>query len=647
MPALLFTTANMVVLLTGTVIVRMLALDNSLDRSLAFVALTLAQVIVSVSFAGIVLQRLAAGPILIVNAVILAAAVTLSGRRGLRPRCVPGRRIASLASRLGTDWWLLFLTAMAVGEICWRLIVAYTLPPLGFDALWYHLTTVAAWLQAGKIVPSPLSLMASVYPANGEIFFTWPSLFLRSDVLVDIVQLGFAVVAAAAVAGIGRVVGLNQRAAAAAGLLFFLAPVVMTQSTIAYVDVIFVASFLLACYFMLRFLQSSAFVFGDSAPSQPDLRFAALSGISAGITLGTKSFGLLYCGVLTILIGAHVMTAVIRRRIGFRAAGRSFSVFAVPLVALGSAWYVRTWWQYGNPIYPVRVKLLGVTLFPGIALDNFLTTPSHVGPWWIEVLAQWYHDLLWHHPRYYSFDARPGGFGPLWSYVAAPLLPIFVFEMIQKKRWAAVNFLLPVAIVFLGQPSNWWSRFTMPVLAVGMIGAVYFISRAPARAGALAKAVVVALVAVGLWLSSAKIDQAIPAGRIVRLATRPEEERTIGKIAYPSFEWVDNIESHARIGVDTSTSSLTSAPRVRFFYPLFGSHFTHRVFPLTGTTISDFRNHLTAGGVDYVMVGGTGTFAELAQEAARLGCLHGISVSNNPVTRAYRVDRRCTKARKQ
>ncbi len=47
------------------------------------------------------------------------------------------------------------------------------------------------------------------------------------------------------------------------------------------------------------------------------------------------------------------------------------------------------------------------------------------------------------------------------------------------------------------------------------------------------------------------------------------------------------------------------------------------------------------------MIGGRGRFAELAEEAARLGCLHEVAASEHPSTRAYRVDAQCVGASKR
>jgi hypothetical protein len=645
-----FAAANALVLLTGTVMVRTFGFDDPLDRVLALVTLASAQIMLSVLLAGILLTRLSAGALLAINTILLAIVAACAHAHGRRPpssRPSIARALRPVRSGRPEDgsqrWWLLVLILLAAGEFGWRLLVAYALPPLGFDALWYHLTTVAGWLQAGKIAESPLVLWSSVYPQNGEIFFAWPAVFLRNGAIADLVQLGFAVVAAAAVTGIGRSIGLSDGAAVAAGLLFFLAPVVTSQSTIAYVDLIFIAAFFTAFHFVLRFLHPARTMRTDAA-DRPPLRFAALGGAASGIALGTKSLGILYCGVLTALLVANLAAAVARRRTSVRTAASAFAWFAVPLAIFGTFWYIRTWVLFGNPVYPVKVDILGLAVFPGRPLGDFLSVPRPAGPWWFEVLAQWSHDFLWRGHRYYGFDARPGGFGPLWSYLAAVLLPVFAYDTIRNKRWAAVNFLLPVAVVFLLQPYKWWSRFTLPVLAAGLIGLADCLDRAPPRIAAGARAVAVLLVVAGVWLSSAKIDQTITAGRILHLLTRPAAERTIGKVADPSFAWTDQVARGAHIGVDTTTSSFGSAPRVRFFYPLFGVHFEHRVYPLSGSTVAQFRRYLASRRIDYVAVGGSGPYADLAAAAARAGCLHEISAAGPTGARAYRVDAQCPAA---
>jgi hypothetical protein len=88
---------------------------------------------------------------------------------------------------------------------------------------------VAGWLQYGHIGTQHLHLYSASFPANLELLFTWVAVFLRSDVWIGAVQMPFAVVGAMAVVGIARLAEVRWPAAIAAGALFVLSPIVLTQ----------------------------------------------------------------------------------------------------------------------------------------------------------------------------------------------------------------------------------------------------------------------------------------------------------------------------------------------------------------------------------------------------------------------------------
>jgi len=284
------------------------------------------------------------------------------------------------------------------------------------------------------------------------------------------------------------------------------------------------------------------------------------------------------------------------------------------------------------------VDLLGHTLFSGLSLDDFLSAPPHPGSWWRSILGQWHQDqFLLVKPHYYNHDGRPSGFGPLWGYVAAPLLPVLALVMLRRNRMALVNFLLPVAVVFLAQPYNWWSRFTMLILAAGMIGVSYIIQEAPRRLATPLKATVLALVLVGLWFSTAKIDNGFSAPSILRRLVYPGERIEAAEAVYGgAFEVTRRAEPGARIGADTASEFFGGGPRIWYFYPLFGSSFDHFVYPLRGADRQRLSSYLTARRVDYVIVAREGKFSSLANEAAQAGCLQLVSEADAPPARAYR-----------
>jgi hypothetical protein len=283
---------------------------------------------------------------------------------------------------------------------------------------------------------------------------------------------------------------------------------------------------------------------------------------------------------------------------------RSLLVFVIPVLAMGSHHYVETWVQFGNPFYPVGVEVFGVELFDGRSLDSLLTPPISPGPWWLEVWGQWRRDYFFLvEPRFhaYSYDDRTSGLGPLWSYLGLPLLPIFALRLYRTNRAMVLNLLLPVAVIFTLQPYRWWSRFTMILIAVGMIAIVAIMEDLPRRWSTPLKASVLVLVAFGAFFPTIKVDGEFWAHRILKVARLPAEERTIGRVALPGYRWVDQTPEHATLGVDTSADFLGGQPYI-LAYPLFGARFEHSVYALPQTELNVFKRAVVQKQIRYVFV---------------------------------------------
>jgi hypothetical protein len=504
------------------------------------------------------------------------------------------------------------------------LVVAYVLPPSGFDALWYHLTTVAWWLQEGEITTKSLNVWSSVYPANGELFFTWVAVFLRDDTFLDLVQLVFGLIGVLAVAGIARVAGLGTVAAAAAGATFFLTPVVLAQASSSYVDLIFVSTFLVAAYWVLR-----AF----TAHGGPSLSRFVLGGLAGGLALGSKSTGIVYCGVLIALVAAWLLLAARRKRLAPGLSVAGFLCFTLPVLLLGGYWYVRTWATYGNPFYPVRVAVAGIELFDGRPLGDFLSSPEYSSVWWKELLWQWHQDRV---PfagfRYFGVGSSEGGLGPVWSYLMLPALIPFAFVAAKRKHPILAAFFIPLAVIFALQPYRWWSRFTIYLLAAGAIALFSVIEWLPSRVASAIRWLAVVLVVVGISYST-------PTKSVLSRLDQPRDERSIGDVVAPWFKWVDESPAGSRIAVDTTVPWVGAPPEIWFFYPLFGSRFENEVFPLRTESSARGREELATRNIDYVVVGARGRYAEWARAEARAGCFRRVFADEHALV--YRRVRRC------
>ncbi|MGY1735365.1 hypothetical protein [Geodermatophilus sp. SYSU D00684] len=491
---------------------------------------------------------------------------------------VAARRRGRFPSRAGWStglacWrrrpWAAALVGLAALALAWQLLVALVLPPYAYDALTYHLTTVAEWIRHGDLAPSALDLCCAYYPATPELLITFPALLLGDDALVGTVQVPFVVLGAAATAGLARSAGLSRSAAAAAGALFAVTPVVLTQAPTDYVDLMQAALVLAALHSVTRYAVGG------------DRNRLLVAGLAAGLVLGTKGTGPVWAVVLLVAAAVAGRIAVRRGRVRGPSAARGLAVAAVVGAVLGGWWYVRNAVTTGNPLYPFAVRLGDTTVFSGpVDVGETLTVPpaGADAPWPVTVALSWAGDLDFWNQGSYDYQQRLGGLGPLWPWLGLPLLVATVVVLVRRRDVT----LLPVAAVaavLLVQPYAWWARFTLPLAALGALAIALAATRAPwplLRRVVQGASLVLALASVAL--SSYAVDPAgraapLPASDVLALVGASGEERSVGRLFHPEYAFLSEVPEDATVVVD-----LRAEP-VRFVYPLFGPAFTRRVVP--------------------------------------------------------------------
>lgn len=538
--------------------------DSRVDAAITFGVVAAAGIVGALLLCGFP-GALRPWPVFGVASLWALVAVALAARTGRVPR----RPWLSRPALRGHGWEAA-VVAVAVLALGWQLLVALVLPPYAYDALTYHLTIVASWLQQENLDATPLSLCCARYPANAELLFTWPALFTGDDSLVDTVQVGFAVIGSLAAAGIARTAGLGAWAAAAAGALFVVTPAVLTQAPTNFADVIVAACALAALHSLLRFAVTGA-------PQR-----LVVAGVAAGLVLGTKGTGIVWA--LVILAAGLVIAVRVRQRDGRSAAGAVAAFLALAL-ALGGPWYARNWIETGNPVYPFRAEAAGVKVFDGpLRVDDVLTPPAAAAdsPWPVQVARSWAHDLAFWRLDSYDYQQRLGGLGPLWPWLALPLLVPLTVVLVRRRSPVLLAIGL-VALVLLVQPYRWWARFTIPLTALGAVAIAWMATVAPRRwMKTLVRTAALALALAGVALSSYEVDPAarapsLKAADLVGLIGAPAAERSLGRLFFPEYRFVERVPDDATVVVDLRAES------VRFVYPLFGPRRSRRVLPARGT----------------------------------------------------------------
>ncbi len=496
--------------------------------------------------------------------------------------------------------WTAALVLLASLSLALQVVVALVLPPYAYDALTYHLTTVAVWVQSESLAPSPLSRCCAFYPFTPELLVGFPAVLLHDNSLVGLVQLPFVLLGAAATAGIARIAGLTRSAAAAAGALFALTPAVLAQAPTNYVDVTLAAMVLSSLYALTRFAQTGV---------EQQL---IVAGLAAGMVLGTKGIGPLWA---IALFAAAIAASAIAVRTGRARSGSAITGLAGGAfggICLGGWWYIRNLATTGNPLYPFTVRVFGTTLFNGpINVGETLTVPP-VGansPWPVTVALSWASDLKFWNQGSIDYQQRLGGLGPVWVWLGLPLLAAMVVILIRRRNLALIP-LVAVLIVFLLQPYKWWARFTLPLAALGSVAVAWAIVSAPwpwLRTVLRTSALVLAIA--GAVLATYAVDPAaratdIPATQILALIGKPTEDRSLGRLVHHEYAFLDQVPENATMVVD-----LDARP-VRFVSPLFGPRFNRRVLPadagqvpINGWLVTSFGRPLdAAAGAAHVLI---------------------------------------------
>lgn len=548
------------VCVTGAAAARGLGL-RGLDALLAAFLAAVTQATAAAWLAGVPIGRLTAPTLAAVHGALTLVALTAAWalrRRHAQPS--PG----GAEPPPGTGPHLLLLAPMgllAAAQTAWTVAQAMVFPPYAWDALTYHLPAAALWVQAGRVTLVDWNqVWVNTYPANGELLMAHVLALTSGQSAVQLVQLPFALAAAAATAGMGLALGLGTRSAAFAGLAFYLTPIVLAQSGVPYVDLLFAALYLLAAFFLLRWRQTGR------------VAHVALAGTAMGLLAGTKTTGVAYAGVAAAV--AVVMAGPGRRR-------DALVALAVPGLAFGAYWYLRTWAAYGNPIYPIAVTFLGRTLFPGEGtLEELVVDLNTPEPYRGHPLFALVHTWLDRTPHL-AYDVRTGGFGPLWALLALPSIPYVLLDPPPGRRREVGMLAALLGLAFLVQPMRWWTRYTLAVLPLGLLAVARVMEARDSLLRRTVAAVATVLVLVGglagtlrhpkLGLEAFRKALDLPPGeqRITRLGVFYEDE----------YAWIDALApTPVTIAfVPRDPEAPPPGPYVAFPYVLLGDRLQNRI----------------------------------------------------------------------
>ena len=584
-------------------------------RQLIFLVAASAQIVASMQVAGFIVRSLAGASIAVINMLVLVP-VWLRTKPRVAVRCRARPTRPTRPWRLTAAVWRCarrepLCCALSLGVIVLvgaRAIEALMFPPTGYDALWYHLPSIAAWLQSGRISTVAYSPIIGRYPANTELLWAFPAALLQTGRFLAVSGVVALAVLGLGVRALARSTGLSASNAVSAGAVAVLTPVALAQSVANLVDLV-VAAWVVAA---AAFVHEAA-----KAAARHDRRhvywFACWCGVAVGLAVGSK-----YSSLSFALVALVSVVWVVYRSSVTGSTWRAVALFLLPVFVLGSAWYVHNVVADANPLSPFHTEIAGFTVFNG---------PAQPGQWLSEppqdqrgrskpaqLVRSWIEDAkLTLHPRAVSEEQRHGGLGPFWPLLGLPCVVVAAAAVarrrsVSNRRAHGVAALLIVAGA-LGQPYWWWSRFTIPFVALGAISFFHVADATKHRYRVVIRTAAAVLALAGGVLGVARIgypENRWSGGPSSALSLVRDQGGFVpyGRVM-GTYAWVDALPDGSHIGVDTTIET--------------GGGFV--LFPLFGLSLDNHVDSLAAPDADPTTHPGAMLNSVAAVVAARDGAL--------------------------
>lgn len=580
------------------------------DRLIGAFILGLAQIIATEMLLGIAFKQLYATPLFILNAIISSSVVVIATSSG---RIIFSNAYDEIRSETGrifkvinNDRVLLVIFGLLIASVCWMICLGYLFPSYAWDALWYHLPMVGYIMQSGTIqetyTPWFIDQFINIFPKNTELFFLWNTIFLKSDVIVDMSQLLFTLMGVLTIYSMALKLKIKEKSALYSSHLFFFTPIMILQSTTNYVDVAISVLFLISVNFLISSPEDNE---GEAYFRRwPFL----LSGIAAGILLGSKGSGPLFIAILSLAILSRIFInrfypfarpSPSKKREFFRHGLISYLIyFFLPAILFGSYWYIKNWVLYGNPVYPMEISFANITIFKGLyggIIDPSPEVLNNLSP--LKKLLYVWEERV----KYYLYDSRFSGFGPLWFILFLPAILFSTILSIKKREHNFIFIGIILIITFILYPRNWNTRYVIFIVGLGALSFGMTLEYFRGRGNILK---ILALLLAG-YTSLVSNSPCVMPEKIKEFILQPAEDRTIARLA--PF----NIDMHARqeygywiwIGKNISagdTLAYTFEPL--FHSPLWNSGFSSKIVSIKSDTYSEWLKALKENNVTHILV---------------------------------------------
>jgi hypothetical protein len=328
-----------------------------------------------------------------------------------------------------------------------------------WDGESYHLPVPLQWL-ATESLTEPLARLSAVSPweidrfanpGNGHLLLSVP-LAVGWDLLAQAVQWAFLPLAGWAVFALARTAGVSRAASALAALSFLGAPIVAEQAAVPMLDLATAALSLSGLALLL------------AAADEPGVprRALGLAALAFGLGLGTKTTAFAHLLLALTALAASPWAWRGPRRERLAAFGLALGLLCAPALF----WWARSASLFGNPVHPIRLRLLGLTLAEGMSAEEMS------GYWDLERMrmgSRWQWLIFPFRDPEYSDES---GFGALLTVLLVAGLASAAAELGRSRRPAPPTPRGRLALLALAALAVFWfaaartPRFNLPLLGI-------------------------------------------------------------------------------------------------------------------------------------------------------------------------------------
>jgi len=224
--------------------------------------------------------------------------------------------------------------------LCLLLTLLGTLsPPIGNDAMAYHLAIPKAFIENHKISYIEHT-RESLWPNLIEMFFTL-GMVLNSDILAKLFCLAITLLLVCAIFSFCKRY-FSSEVGIVAGVLFFITPVVFQQTAFAYNDLALALFAFLAFYSLLIYISSS------------HTKWIIISGIFSGFCMSTKYIGIKMPIIVVLVLLIEALYTKDRARYL-----KALCIYSFLTLVVSGVWYLRSYLILGNPVFPFAADIFG------------------------------------------------------------------------------------------------------------------------------------------------------------------------------------------------------------------------------------------------------------------------------------------------